>query len=464
MLIMIKSPAPRLTKIPERNETAVAKAAGKLSPLQDRADKARARLTRVQQDAGAAQNRESNSQAAQLLEANSQLVLATLWAQAAEDALREAARHKDEFIAMVGHELRNPWAPILNAAEVLNRIAGDDKRLAWVHDVLVRQVGHIARLVDDLLDISRITGGTMQLALEPVDVCASMRWALEAAEPFIKQRSHRLECRFPHHPVWVKGDAIRLVQVFQNLLTNAAKYTDDHGNISIGLEVAGQMAVIRVCDSGLGISPGILPRIFELFVQDQRSIDRSQGGLGIGLALVRHLVNLHGGAVEAHSEGVGKGSEFVVRLPLLPEAMAPKSAVSAEPVGGIGRVMIVDDDPDAGESMAVLLRLYGYDVELATDLDSAMRIGRIFRPQVVLMDIAMPEADGYEVARRLSAMPEMGNETVYIGVTGFGQPQDFRRSEAAGFARHLVKPVDPVELDGVLRKALKTAAGTAPPS
>ena len=255
----------------------------------------------------------------------------------------------------------------------------------------------------------------------------------------------------------MQGDAIRLVQVFENLLTNAAKYTDDDGNISIGLEIVSGMAEIRVRDSGLGILPSLQPRIFELFVQDARSLDRSEGGLGIGLALVRHLVNLHGGVVEAHSEGAGKGSEFVVRLPVLPEAAAPSPAFNPEPAGRTGRVMIVDDDPDAGETMAILLQLYGYEVERAIDLDSAMRVGRTFRPQVVLMDIAMPGADGYEVARRLSAMPEMGNETIYIGVTGFGQPEDFRRSEAAGFAQHLVKPLDPVELDGVLRRVLNAA-------
>lgn len=378
-----------------------------------------------------------------------------LRAQIAEDALREAARHKDEFIAMVGHELRNPLTPIRNAAEVLHRIAGDDKRLVWVHDVLVRQVGHMARLVDDLLDISLMTRGTMQLALEPVDVCASIRWALEAAEPLINQRAHRLDRRFPPHPVWVEGDAIRLVQVFENLLTNAAKYSEDHGSIAISVEVVDQVVLIRVRDHGLGIAPDIQPRVFELFVQDARSIDRSQGGLGIGLALVRHLVNLHGGTVEAHSEGVGKGSEFVVRLPLLPDATAPNRLVRAEPAGGTGRVMIVDDDPDAGETLALLLQIYGYDVERAVDLDSAIGVARRFRPQVVLMDIALPGTDGYEVAQRLSALPEMATETIFfIGVTGFGQPEDFRRSEAAGFAHHLVKPIDPAELNAVIRQAL----------
>lgn len=439
------------------------KAPREISPLQARAEEAGALLTPVQQDAVEEQNRQSSGQAAQLVEANSQLVQATLRAHTAEDALREAARHKDEFIAMVGHELRNPLTPIRNAAEVLHRIAGDDKRLVWVHDVLVRQVGHMARLVDDLLDISLMTRGTMQLALEPVDVCASVRWALEAAEPLINARGHRLDRRFPPHPVWVEGDAIRLVQVFENLLTNAAKYSEDNGNISISLEVVDQVVLIRVRDNGLGILPDILPRIFELFVQDARSIDRSQGGLGIGLALVRHLVNLHGGAVEVHSEGVGKGSEFVVRLPVLPETSAPNRVVRTEPAGGTGRVMIVEDDPDASESMATLLRIYGYDVERAVDLDSAMRVGRTFRPQVVLMDIALPGADGYEVARRLRAMPEMAAETIFfIGLTGFGQPEDFRRSEAAGFAHHLVKPVEPAELNDVIRKALMAATALAP--
>jgi two-component system CheB/CheR fusion protein len=393
-------------------------------------------------------------QAAALLEANQQLVLATMRAQAAEAKLREAARHKDEFLAMLGHELRNPLVPIRNAAEVLQQIGGDDKRLAWVHDVLVRQVGHITRLVDDLLDISLISRGAMQLRLEPVDVGAAIGSALEAVEPLIKRKKHRLGCRLPPSPVWVEGDAIRLTQVFENLLTNAAKYTPDHGEISITMELVDNDVVIRVRDDGLGISPEMQSRIFELFVQDARAADRSEGGLGIGLALVRHLVELHRGAIGASSEGEGKGTEFLVRLPLLPEAERPAEPVFESTRGGTGRVMIVDDDVEGGESMAMLLGVYGYEVERATDLQSALHVGRTFRPHAVLMDVSMPDADGYEVARRLSAIPAIGRDVTYIAVTGFGQPNDFRRSEEAGFAHHLVKPVDPNELNEILHETM----------
>ncbi len=244
-------------------------------------------------------------QAAELLEANQQLVLATTRAQAAEDELRQAARHKDEFLAMLGHELRNPLVPIRNAAEVLHRIAGDDKRVAWVYEVLVRQVGHITRLVDDLLDISLISRGAMQLRLEPVDLAAVIGRAVEAVDPIIRRKRHHLHCELPLQSTWVEGDSIRLAQVFDNLLTNAAKYTPDEGEISLTLEVIDQSAVIHVSDNGLGIAPEMRSRIFEIFVQDARAADRSEGGLGIGLALVRHLVHLHRGSIEATSNGVG---------------------------------------------------------------------------------------------------------------------------------------------------------------
>ncbi|MBC7793763.1 MAG: response regulator [Clostridia bacterium] len=391
----------------------------------------------------------------ELLEANEQLVLATLRAQVAEEAMREAARHKDEFLAMLGHELRNPLVPIRNAAAVLQQLAGGDKRLTWVHDVLVRQVGHMTRLVDDLLDISLVARGKMQLRLEPVDVGSAIGRALEATQELIEKKRHRLKRLLPREPVWVEGDAIRLIQVFENLLTNAAKYTDDQGLISVTLEVAESVALIRVGDNGLGIAPEMQSRIFELFIQDARSLDRSQGGLGIGLALVRHLVDIHRGSIEVHSDGAGKGSEFLVRLPLLPVTGKPANTGGLKQEGGTGRVMIVDDDADAGESMAVLLNIYGYDVERAFNLESAMQVGSAFRPQVVLMDIALPGADGYEVARRLRAMPAIERDTIYIAVTGFGSPEDHRRSEQAGFAHHLVKPVDPVELDAILKQALK---------
>jgi two-component system CheB/CheR fusion protein len=397
-------------------------------------------------------------QSAALLEANQQLVLATMRAQAAEQELREAARHKDEFLAMLGHELRNPLVPIRNAAEVLKRVGSEDKRVAWVHDVLVRQVGHMTRLVDDLLDISMISRGALKLRLEPVDVGRAIGTALEAVEPIIKRKHHRLRCELPIDSMWVEGDPIRLPQVFENLLTNAAKYTQDRGEISVTMDMVDRCAVIRVRDNGLGIAPRMQSRIFELFVQDARAADRSEGGLGIGLALVRHLVNLHRGTIDASSKGEGQGTEFTVRLPLLREAPRPAREAVPSSDGATGRVMIVDDDVEVGESMAVVLGIYGYDVQRATDLQSALKVARAFRPQAVLMDISMPGTDGYEVARRLSAIPEVGRDIRYIAVTGLGQPDDFRRSQEAGFAHHLVKPVDPNELDDILRQMMRGPA------
>jgi two-component system, chemotaxis family, CheB/CheR fusion protein len=236
----------------------------------------------------------------------------------AEQELRAADRRKDEFLAMLGHELRNPLVPIRNADEVLARVAGDDARIRWVSDTLVRQVQHVTRLVDDLLNISLITRGALKLQLEPVDIGHAIQRAVEAARPLIERKRHRFECDLPDETLWVEGDSIRLTQVFENLLTNAAKYTDEGGQMSLQLRRDGERAVVLVRDNGLGIGPSILSRVFDLFVQDERSIDRSQGGLGIGLALVRRLVELHGGTVGAASAGPGRGSEFVVRLPLAP--------------------------------------------------------------------------------------------------------------------------------------------------
>ncbi len=372
----------------------------------------------------------------------------------AQIALEEAARRKDEFLAMLGHELRNPLVPIRNAAAVLQRVANDSPQLTWVHDVLVRQVGHMTRLVDDLLDISLITQGALRLRLEPVDLRFTIQRAVEAVEPLFVRKHHHFDCTLPDEPVWVEGDAIRLVQVFDNLLTNAAKYTDDGGQLSLELFVEDDLAVVMVRDNGLGISRATLPRIFDLFVQDERSIDRSQGGLGIGLPLVRRLLELHGATIVARSEGAGKGAEFEVRLKRLRDSVVRDLPPPAKHDATGGRVMIVEDDPDVGESMAVLLRMYGYDVKLADDLDSALALAREFRPRVVLMDIGMPVHDGYAIVRRLRAMPEMAPEVAYIAISGFVQPDDELRGARAGFAHYLAKPVDPAELDRILAEAL----------
>jgi len=376
----------------------------------------------------------------------------------AEESLRSADRRKDEFLAMLGHELRNPLAPIRNAAEVLARVGGDDARVAWVRDTLVRQVEHVTRLVDDLIDISRVARGSMTLRLEPVDLGYAIAAAIDSLRPTLERRHHHFEHRAPTEPLWVEGDAIRLTQIFENLLTNAAKYTDDGGEISIELTREGEEAVVHVRDNGLGIADAMRGRVFDLFVQDERSIDRSQGGLGIGLALVHHLVQLHRGRVEARSEGSGRGSDFIVRLPLLAQAaVPPPQRHELRTEGRGGRVMIVDDDADSAHSLAMVLELSGLQVEQAHDLDSALRVAGRFEPDVVLMDLAMPGADGYEVTRRLRALPEL-THTRYVALSGFARAEDAERSAREGFAHHFIKPVDPHKLESALRELLTPPA------
>jgi two-component system, chemotaxis family, CheB/CheR fusion protein len=374
----------------------------------------------------------------------------------AENALRDADRRKDEFLAMLGHELRNPLAPIRNAAEVLRLSGSNDPRIAWASDTLVRQVAHVTRLVDDLLDISRITRGAMNLRFEPVDLVAAVARAIDALRALIQQKRHRLEIRLPDAPVWVEGDPIRLTQVFENLLTNAAKYTDDGGELAVWLETGDGNATVHVRDNGIGIAPAMRAQVFDLFVQDERSLDRSQGGLGIGLSLVRHLVELHHGQVDAFSEGLGRGSDFVVRLPVLKTGSRPREErPAAEPAGGGGRVLLVDDDRDAAESLSLVLQLQGFEVATAFDLRSALREAARFSPQAVVLDLGMPGADGYEVAKRMRALPQAA-DAVYVALTGFGRSDDLARTRDAGFAHHLVKPADPTALREIIAQAIRT--------
>jgi CheY-like chemotaxis protein len=288
--------------------------------------------------------------------------------------------------------------------------------------------------------------------------------AVEDLEPQLQRKHQRFESQLPDQPLWVEGDKIRLQQVFQNLLVNSAKYTDDGGVIGLSAHRDDGHVVVRIYDNGLGIAPEMQSRIFDLFVQDQRSIDRSQGGLGIGLALVRHLVEKHGGTVEAHSQGLGHGSEFVVRLPRLrevPEA-DPRDDAAAQ-TASHGRVLIVDDDRESGESLRVLLELGGFQVEAAANMKTALKKAARLRPQVVVMDIAMPEADGYEMARRMRAMPELGPGLQVIGLSGFGRTADFERSRAENFAHHFAKPVEPAELERVIRGLLPVTADEQAP-
>jgi PAS domain S-box-containing protein len=365
------------------------------------------------------------------------------------ERLAEADRRKDEFLAMLAHELRNPLAPIRNAAHVLHLIGPADANVRKATEMIQRQVQHLSRLVDDLLDVSRITRGKITLRKEPVELAAVVAQAVETTRPFLDARQHELRVSLPDEGVQVEADTTRLAQVLANLLTNAAKYTPEEGHIRLTVEARAGEAVVRIQDDGMGIAPELLPQVFDLFTQGDRSLARSEGGLGIGLTLVRRLVELHGGTVEAQSEGPGKGSEFIVRLPTLP-ARAPNAA--AEGKGRYAsspcRVLVVDDNKDAAESLAMLLRVAGHDVRTANDGLTALEMAKIFRPEVVLLDIGLPRMDGYEVARLLRKQPGLEG-AVLIAVTGYGQEEDRRRTREAGLNAHLVKPVDLADLDKV---------------
>ncbi len=360
------------------------------------------------------------------------------------EELAQADRRKDEFLAMLSHELRNPLAPISNAVHLLREVDGGPA-LARSRDVIDRQVTHLARLVDDLLDVSRITRGKVALRREPVALAAVLARAVETARPLIDARGHTLTLDAGTDLPWLDADPTRLEQVVANLLNNAAKYTDEGGHITVRAAREGGEAVVRVRDTGAGIPGDVLPHVFDLFRQADRTLDRSQGGLGVGLTLVLQLVELHGGRVEAHSEGPGRGSEFVVRLPLPAELppVAPSAAAAAAPAAAAARrVLVVDDNADAAETLAALLQVRGYEVRVAGDGPAALAAAPQFRPEVVFLDIGLPGMDGYAVARSLRAAPG-GAALRLVALTGYGQEDDRRRSAEAGFDEHLVKPVAP---------------------
>lgn len=362
-------------------------------------------------------------------------------------ALKEADRHKDEFLAMLAHELRNPLAPIRNAVEIMRRSPMDDPQLAWSRDVIERQVRHLSRLVDDLLDVSRITRGNINLNRERLKVATVVARALETVQPLVAEQRHELIVEMPDESLEVEGDLTRLTQVLGNLLNNAAKYTDAGGRIVLSVCGNGANLELRVKDNGIGISPQLLPRLFNLFTQVDGATYRAQGGLGIGLALVRQLAHLHGGDVSAHSDGQGRGSEFIVRLPLLAATDAPP--IEKVAVAGAGeqlsrrgrRILLADDNEDALDSLAALLENDGHQVYTAADGARALELACECRPEVMLLDIGMPLLDGYEVARRVREQ-SWGRGTVLIALTGWGQDEDRRRSREVGFDSHLVKPLD----------------------
>jgi signal transduction histidine kinase/ActR/RegA family two-component response regulator len=359
----------------------------------------------------------------------------------AEESLRIADQRKDEFLATLGHELRNPLAPLLTGLELLKLAGIKDPRAANVTAVMQRQISHLVRLVDDLLEISRITRGVIELQREPLDLASIVRSAVDTSRPAMDEARHELTVDVSSESIVVTGDAVRLTQVFANLLTNAAKYTNAGGHIWFAVRKEGERAIVSVRDDGIGIPPAQLASVFDMFTQVDRSNRRSQGGLGIGLTLVRSLVTLHGGRVEARSPGSGAGSEFIVDLPILIGRRIRTH--TAKSLGRIPpkRILLVDDNRDAGETLGALLSELGATVSLADSGPAALEMLRTFQPDAVLLDIGMPEMDGYEVARRIRATPDRGR-VLLIALTGWGQEDDLRRSLAAGFDHHLVKPPD----------------------
>ena len=359
-------------------------------------------------------------------------------------ALSDLHRRKDEFLAMLSHELRNPLAPIINAVQLLQLQEKNETKLQrQARTIIERQVGQLTRLIDDLLEVTRITTGRIHLQQERVGLNSVVERALETARPLMDQRSHELAVSLSPQPIWLHADAARLEQVVVNLLTNAAKYTADGGHISISAQLKGDEAILRVRDSGVGIAPELLPHIFDLFTQAERSLDRSQGGLGIGLCLVQRLVEMHGGRVDVSSV-LGEGSEFVVHLPAMmkPATQPPSSPeVTSEATGQSLRVLVVDDNLDAAYSLGLLLEASGHEVRSASDGLSAVDAAVDFRPNVVLLDIGLPGIDGFEVAKRLRQSPSLAG-VVLVAMTGYGQGTDKLRSQEAGFDHHLVKPVE----------------------
>ena len=390
-----------------------------------------------------------------------------------ERALKEADRHKDEFLAMLAHELRNPLAPIRNAVEIMRRNAVTDPQLAWSRDVIGRQLAHLTRLVDDLLDVSRITRGKINLNKEVIELETLMTRTVETVQPLIEERGHTLTVDVPKGMLAVLGDPTRLVQAIGNVLGNAAKYTERGGRITLAAVESETELVIRVRDNGIGIPAELMPMIFNLFTQLDRTSGPAQSGLGIGLALVQRLVEMHGGSVTARSDGLGHGSEFVIRLPLFIrekiESGQPLQQLSAleQPMTNADlatrtqrRILVADDNNDALESLATLLQLSGHEVYTASNGAVALESAEQHRPEVVLLDIGMPKLDGYEVARRIRAQP-WGQRITLVALTGWGQDSDRKRSQEAGFDSHLVKPLDLDKLTELLAALPLAGSGVA---
>jgi signal transduction histidine kinase len=358
----------------------------------------------------------------------------------AEERLRAEARQKDEFLAMLAHELRNPLAPITNASELLLHTVGDERRARPAIEMIRRQALHLTRLVDDLLDVSRITQGRIQLQHAPVNIAHAVAQAIETVEPQLNQKRLRLASTRSSHELYVQGDLARLIQCVVNLLGNAIKYTDPGGEIRIHTRAQSGLAIVEIADNGAGIAPELLPRIFDLFVQGERTLDRAEGGLGIGLSVVRRLIEMHKGEVIAASGGIGCGATFQIRLPLI-ERPQPQRVEPLQTETPPKRILIVDDNADAAESLAVLLGLQGHETRVALSGPEALETVETFGPDVALLDLGLPGMDGYQLAARLRATPRLEGVRL-VALTGYGRSEDRERTQAAGFDDHLVKPVD----------------------
>jgi PAS domain S-box-containing protein len=381
-----------------------------------------------------------------------------------EEELRRADRSKDEFLAMLAHELRNPLAPIAAAADLLRLARMDETRVRHTSEVIARQVRHMTSLVDDLLDVSRVTRGLIAIEMSVLDAKRIVSDAIEQVRPLIESRSHHMAVHMPPESAYVCGDAKRLVQVVSNLLNNAAKYTVEGGNIDLRVEVSSDQVSIAVKDNGIGIAPELLGSVFDMFSQAQRTADRAQGGLGIGLAVVKRLVELHHGSVTAQSRGLGHGSEFIVTLPRMPAPDLPPLPRDAS-LGRVEqrglRLMVVDDNVDAADMLAMLLEAAGHEVTVEHDSRRALERARVQSPDVFLLDIGLPDIDGIELARKLRLQPESAS-AILIAVTGYGQEQDRKSTAAAGFDYHFVKPVDTAELTLLLAEIRVSSTGVDP--
>ncbi len=380
-----------------------------------------------------------------------------------EQQLKQADRHKDEFLAMLAHELRNPLAPIHNAVRLMRMKPLGDPQAEWARDVIDRQAAHLTRLVDDLLDVSRITRGKINIETQPIELSAAVARAIETVQPLLTQQRHELRLDLPSRPLVLMGDMTRVTQIIGNVLGNAAKYTDAEGKIELAARRNGNQVEIRIRDNGIGIPESLQPRVFDLFSQAGIMDERARGGLGIGLALVKRLIELHGGSISVFSAGAGQGTEFTICLPAASseqsERAAAASSQAAEASGADGaragdgaaangcaasarrRILIVDDNQDALESLSTLLNLAGHDARSAPDGYAALDLAPAFQPEIAVLDIGMPGMDGYELAQRIRATP-WGTNMVLIALTGWGQDSDRRRSSDAGFDSHWVKPLD----------------------